>query len=45
MENNIFKFSTKELSQDAFLAWLINWINIPGNEKNKGIKNLAKEFV
>lgn len=45
MENNIFKFATKELSQDAFLAWLINWINIPRNEKNKGIKNLAKEFV
>ncbi len=45
LENNIFKFATKELSQDAFLAWLINWINIPRNEKNKEIKNLAKEFV
>ena len=45
MENNIFKFATKELSQDAFLAWLVNWINIPRNKENNDIKNLAKEFV
>lgn len=25
--NNIFRFATKELSQDAFLCWSINWIN------------------
>ena len=26
-KNNIFKFATKELSQDAFLCWSINWLN------------------
>lgn len=25
--NNIFRFATKELSQDAFICWCINWIN------------------
>ena len=25
--NNMFKFATKELSQDAFLCWLVNYIN------------------
>lgn len=28
--NNIFKFATKELSQDAFICWCVNWINYPG---------------
>ena len=26
MENNLFQFATKELSQDAFLCWAINWM-------------------
>ena len=29
--NNIFKYATKELSQDAFLCWCINWINSDEN--------------
>ncbi|MCR4658546.1 MAG: hypothetical protein K5770_20295 [Lachnospiraceae bacterium] len=29
MLNNIFNFATKELSQDAFICWCINWINFP----------------
>ena len=39
--NNMFKFATKELSQDAFLCWLINGINT----KDEGLKKLAKEFI
>ena len=27
MKNNIFNYATKELSQDAFLCWSINWLN------------------
>lgn len=26
-KNNLFKYATKELSQDAFLCWSINWLN------------------
>ena len=38
--NNIFKYATKELSQDAFLCWLANWYNY-----ESPLKNLSKEFV
>ena len=38
--NNIFKYATKELSQDAFLCWLANWYNY-----DSPLKNLSKEFV
>lgn len=30
--NNIFSYATKELSQDAFLCWSINWLT-QGNDK------------
>ena len=29
MKNNLFNFATKELSQDAFLCWCLNWYNNP----------------
>lgn len=29
MENNLFDFATKELSQDAFICWCLNWYNDP----------------
>ena len=29
MDNNIFDFATKELSQDAVISWILNWINYP----------------
>ena len=29
MKNNLFSFATKELSQDAFLCWCLNWYNEP----------------
>lgn len=29
MENNLFDYATKELSQDAFLCWCLNWYNYP----------------
>lgn len=36
-ENKLFKFATKELSQDAFICWCINWFNY--KETIKGDKN------
>ena len=30
--NNLFQYATKELSQDAMLCWLINWLNYPDSE-------------
>lgn len=42
-ENNIFKFATKELSQDAFICWLINWINY--EQDNQQLYNKAQELL
>lgn len=39
--NNIFKYATKELSQDAFICWCINWINYPENE----LYNLGNDML
>lgn len=39
-ENKLFKFATKELSQDAFISWCINWFNY--QEQVKGNKNKEK---
>lgn len=29
--NNLFQYATKELSQDAFFCWLINWVAYPNS--------------
>ncbi len=38
----MFKYATKELSQDAFICWLINYINT--NDEPE-YKELAKDFI
>ena len=46
--NNIFDFATSELSQDAFICWLCNWVNFDDNslsEDEKKLKALATEFI
>ena len=39
--NNMFKYATKELSQDAFICWCINWINYPEDK----LYNLGKDML
>lgn len=46
--NNIFNFATSELSQDAFICWLCNWVNFDDNdlsEDEKKLKVLATDFI
>ena len=46
--NNIFNFATSELSQDAFICWLCNWVNFDDNslsEDEKKLKSLGTEFI
>ena len=46
--NNIFNFATSELSQDAFICWLCNWVNFDDNdlsEDEKKLKELAIDFI
>ncbi len=40
LNNNIFEWATKELSQDAVICWLLNWINYPNSE----LYGLAQEM-
>ena len=41
-KNNIFNFATKELSQDAFICWLLNWINY--KQENENLYKVAYKF-
>ena len=46
--NNIFNFATSELSQDAFICWLCNWVNFDDNDLSKDekkLKELAIDFI
>jgi len=40
---NIFNYATKELSQDAFLTWLINWASSAYN--GNALHDCAVEFI
>lgn len=42
---NIFNFATSELSQDAFITWLIHWANKDLALVDKELYNCAVEFV
>lgn len=42
---NIFSFAKKELSQDAFLAWLITWAHPDNKEHDPRLHECAQDFV
>ena len=42
---NIFDFATSELSQDAFLLWMLNWANPENKEYDDGLHETAQKFV
>ena len=41
IENNIFKYATSELSQDAVICWILSFYN----DKNSKLYNLAEELL
>jgi len=41
-KNNLFKFATKETSQDSFFSWVINWFNYKEDLK---YNNFSREFL
>jgi hypothetical protein len=41
-EPNIFDFATGELSQDAFICWLLNWLDY---NENHELKDAARKFI
>jgi hypothetical protein len=42
---NLFNFATSELSQDAFLCWLISWAKPECKAFDENINNLAISFL
>ena len=36
VSTNLFDYATSELSQDAFICWLVSWIN----HKEENLKNI-----
>ena len=45
VENNIFSFATNELSQDAFICWCLNWINMPVRDDNASGRQFGARFL
>ncbi|MDR0484383.1 MAG: PD-(D/E)XK nuclease family protein [Alphaproteobacteria bacterium] len=45
MKPNIFEIATKELSQDAFFTWLLQYADESNENENKELSACAKEFV
>lgn len=42
---NIFDISTKELSQDAFITWLLKWADDNFFEEDEGLCTCGKDFI
>ena len=42
---NIFSIATKELSQDGFFTWLLQWADSSNNHFDPLLCNTAQEFV
>lgn len=42
---NLFNYATKELSQDAFLCWALEWRNIRGHKMSEFAYLLLESFV
>lgn len=42
---NLFEFATSELSQDAFIAWLLDWANPSYKSEDFRLHQIAFRFV
>lgn len=45
MEPNIFKYATKELSQDAFFCWLLSWSEEKYRNIHPELFNRSRTFL
>lgn len=45
MKPNLFTLATKELSQDAFIAWLLQWADSECAQHNQGLHAVASSFL
>ena len=45
MKPNLFKLATSELSQDSFIAWLLEWADSKNSQYNSSLHRVAQNFV
>lgn len=45
MKPNIFSYATKELSQDAFLCWILSWGDPKYETENKALHKCGQEII
>jgi hypothetical protein len=45
MKPNIFRLATKELSQDGFFTWLLQWADHENSKHDQSLNLTAKDFV
>jgi len=45
MKPNLFSIATKELSQDAFITWLLQWADDSCFKENPALCTIGKEFI
>ncbi|MDI6765788.1 MAG: PD-(D/E)XK nuclease family protein [Bacteroidota bacterium] len=45
MKPNIFRLATKELSQDGFFTWLLQWADNTNSQHDQLLNETAKDFV
>ncbi len=45
MKPNIFRLATKELSQDGFFTWLLQWADHDLGRYDQQLNETAKDFV
>ena len=45
MKPNLFSIATKELSQDAFITWLLQWADDSFMKENQSLCTAGKEFI
>ena len=44
-ETNLFRYATSELSQDAFICWLMSYAKIANENENPEITKCALDFL
>ncbi|CAM3871099.1 PD-(D/E)XK nuclease family protein [Litorimonas haliclonae] len=42
---NLFDFATSELSQDAFICWLVSWADAKFEKTNADLYNVSRKFL
>jgi len=45
MKPNIFRLATKELSQDGFFTWLLQWADNSNSQFDLQLNDTAKDFI